>query len=418
MKKLYCVIIGMVFMPGLFSQSEPFTKDYYNIGATYYDVQTIRTMQNRIFTFEDGTIGAVWNMGNIFPAINDMEIGYNYFDGESWVSMPYQSITNQLATNPSYTKWGEIGEICVSQGEDGLIVSTREVKGTGEWVESYGPGSNAKHPFVITNGLNNTIIHLLYLIPNPDFIPTNAQPERGFIYYARSSDGGTTWDINQVLDGLGQEHYLGFTIGSYAWAIPKNENIAFVAGDYLTDLVLMKSDNGGEDWQKTVIWEHPFPMFEIFTVDVDSFYCNDGGIAVALDSENNTHVTFSLSRVFSSTQQNTSWCDPKIGGLVYWKEGMETFSNNINALCPYGHPESELVEDVNLLASIQGQGFETVIPYPTPGMITMPQISIHDIGTICVVYSSVTELSNPGEIELRHLWGRLGDLNGNWSENT
>ena len=73
-----------------------------------------------------------------------------------------------------------------------------------------------------------------------------------------------TWDINQEIDGLGPDEYLGFTIGAYTWAEPKNDVLAFVAGDYLTDLLLMKSTDEGDTWQKTVVWENSLSMSKFF----------------------------------------------------------------------------------------------------------------------------------------------------------
>ncbi|MCD4729600.1 MAG: hypothetical protein K8R74_03290 [Bacteroidales bacterium] len=343
MKSLKLLSIVFVIPVLLISQDKNWSPDEEIIGHTYYDLQTWRTMQNRIFYFDDGTIGAVWNMGMDFPNFPDLGVGYNFFDGSMWGSYPWQSITSGWAINPSYTAYLESGEICVSQGENGLIISIRETRGYGVWQEGYLQGSDFKHPVVVTSGVEHNIIQLLYLKADDTFTPTPAQPYRGFIWYARSTDGGQSWDINQQVSELGPDNYLGFTIGSYCWAEPKGDVISFVAGDYLTDLVLMKSEDGGDTWQKTIIWEHPYPMFEIFTFESDTFYCNDGGITIALDNANLANISFTLSRVYSSTEQDSIWYDPKVGGVVYWNEERESFSNNINALNPYGHPDSELI---------------------------------------------------------------------------
>ncbi len=387
-KLILSILLG--FSAFLIAQDKDLSLDEDIIGNTYYDLQTWRTMQNRIFVFDDGTKGSVWNMGMDYPNFPDLGIGYNYFDGSEWGTYPTQSITSGWAVNPSYTAYLENGEICVSQGENGLIVSIRENKGMGEWQEGYLPGSGFKHPVVVTSGVDHSIIQLLYLKADESFTPTPAQPIRGYIWYARSSDGGQTWDINQQFTELGPDNYMGFTIGSYCWAEPNEDVIAFVAGDYLTDLVLMKSEDGGDTWQKTVIWEHPFPLFEIFTVDSDTFYSNNGGISVALDNQNKANVVFTLSKVFSSTEQDTIWYDPDdYGGVVYWNEDRPSFSADIMALCPYPDTDdcsySELVEDYSLIGWLQDiNGNDTIDllddirTYPTPGMCTMPQIIIDE----------------------------------------
>ncbi|RLC22575.1 MAG: hypothetical protein DRH21_08250 [Deltaproteobacteria bacterium] len=417
-KIILLILVGLSMV--LLAQDKNLTLDDEVIGTTYYDLQTWRTMQNRTFYNDDGTIGSVWNMGMDYPDFPDMGIGYNYYDVGEWGEYPAQSITSGWAINPSYTAYQEDGEICVSQGEDGLFVNIRETKGNGPWQESYLEGAGFKHPVVITNGVDHSIIQLLYLKADESFTPTPAQPIRGFIWYARSSDGGQTWDINQQISELGPDNYLGFTIGSYCWAEPKQDVIAFVAGDYLTDLVLMKSEDGGNTWQKTVIWEHPYPMFELFTVDSDTFFCNDGGISVALDNQNRANVTFTVSRVYSSTAQDSIWYDPKIDGVVYWNEDRPTFTNDINALCPFANCSyTELVEDYSLVGWLQDlNGNDTidlleVRPYPTPGLCTMPQILIDDQDHIFVAYSSITEGYENDTANFRHIWVRLS-LNGEW----
>lgn len=389
------------------------------IGNTYYDLQTWRTMQNRIFFFDDGTIGALWNMGFNFPGFNDKGIGYNYYNGEQWGIFPWQSITSGWAEFPSYTDFGENGEICVSQGQNGLFINWRLNKGSGNWQQLLMTGYDLKHPVVVTSGIDNSMVHLLYLKSEPGFVPTDPQPDRGFIWYARSSDGMQTWEVNQQFSEIGPDHYLAFTIGAYCWSEPKGNTLAFVAGDYLTDLVLMKSPDGGDTWQKTIIWQHPYPNLEFFSVNTDTFYCNNGSMSITLDSFQNAHLTFGINYVMSHLEPSPLWYFPEVGGLVYWNEGMSPFSNNVNTLNPYGHPDSELIQDYNFIAwmqDINGNGqidtlgdFST---YPTPGLIIMPQIIISDLNDLYVIFNSVTETYNNGELDYRHLWVRNSFDNG------
>ena len=128
MKQKLTLSILVVFSIVLLAQDKNLTLNDEIIGSTYYDLQTWRTLQNRFWRFDDGTRGAVWNMGMDFPNFPDLGIGYNYYDGSLWGTYPGQSITSGWAINPSYTAYGENGEICVSQGEDGLILSIRENK--------------------------------------------------------------------------------------------------------------------------------------------------------------------------------------------------------------------------------------------------------------------------------------------------
>ena len=52
------------------------------IGNTYYDLQSNSLLQNRIYRWEDGSIGAVWTRGlESPPGFPDRGTGYNFFDG-------------------------------------------------------------------------------------------------------------------------------------------------------------------------------------------------------------------------------------------------------------------------------------------------------------------------------------------------
>ena len=412
MKKFTITFFWALISISTFGQKQTNTLDKATIGETVYDMQTWRAMQHRIVAFEDNTFGIVWNKADDWPGFSDKGIGYSYYNSDSWITLPNTSITSVWATFPSYAQLGESGELCISQGQHGLVMSSRELKGSGDWSENYTPGTDFKHPCVVTSGPNHSTVHLLYLDPDPSFTATPAQPIRGSIHYSRSTDGGQTWDIqNQAFDELNADHYLGFTIGAYAWAQPREETLAFVAGDFLTDLVLMKSTDDGDSWQKTVIWEHPYPFLEMSTVNTDTFYCDDGGISVALDNEGKAHVAFTLSRVFSSTAQDTNYYDKWVGGVVYWNEDRATFSNNINALNPYGDPASELIPDYSLIGYCQDvNGQNDYGTYPTPGLCTMPQILVRNWTGIVVTWSEVTPSYN--DVSLRHLWARSSLDNG------
>ena len=79
----------------------------------------------------------------------------------------------------------------------------------------------------------------------------------GALLYSRSSDGGASWDYeHELLEGMTADDYLGISADNYEWAESKGDNVAFLVGDFWTDLFLMKSMDGGDTWTKP--W-HRFP---------------------------------------------------------------------------------------------------------------------------------------------------------------
>lgn len=55
-----------------------------NLGQSRYDLQTNYSSQNRIFLFDNGTVGATWTRGIEETAFPDRGTGYNYFDDSDW----------------------------------------------------------------------------------------------------------------------------------------------------------------------------------------------------------------------------------------------------------------------------------------------------------------------------------------------
>ncbi|MCH8318198.1 MAG: hypothetical protein IIA88_06840 [Bacteroidetes bacterium] len=69
------------------------------IGCTYYDLQTNSSIRNGLVRNPDGTMAVVWIQSHdaaFFPPAPPSErgIGYNYYDGTSWVYMTPWAVCN------------------------------------------------------------------------------------------------------------------------------------------------------------------------------------------------------------------------------------------------------------------------------------------------------------------------------------
>ena len=386
------------------------------IGVTYYDSQTNRGMQERIYLHDDGTLGAVWTKA--VSSSGPRGTGYNYFDGNAWAP-DGDPIDLQYDTPgwPSYAPYGENGEVYTAHDYyAGTIVGIRDEKGTGEWEQSIQAGpagaEDISYPRVTTSGPDRGIIHIL----STTYSDYNGQAAA--LLYARSSDGAASWEVeNATFEDLGPDYYLEISADTYEWADPKGDLIAFLVGDWWVDLVLMKSYDGGDTWSSFKIWECPYPLYSGGVTD--TFYCPDGSHDLAIDNDGKVHVVFSLTKTYSDDgTTNNYWSD--IDGVVYWNEDMPAFSNDIDALNPYGDPNSELIEDYNLIGwsqDINGNGTLDFLgdwgTYNT-GLSSQPQIVVDDQNRIFVVYSSVTEGYNNGSLDYRHLWARASPNGGQW----
>jgi hypothetical protein len=402
------------------------------IGTSFFDLQSNSGMQNRIYVFDDGTIGATFTFGNLYANFDDRGTGYNYFNGDEWFDPPTLRIESQRTGWPAYAPFGEDGEIVVSHlagaVDEGLLFNKRDEKGTGDWNEFLFQGPVGFEPLawprITTAGIDHSIIHLFTLTLPSANGGTPYMGQDGALLYSRSADGGTTWDPQNLLfDDLNVDNYVAFDGDTYEIQA-QDDNVAILIGEPWIDLILLKSTDGGDTWNNTLIWENPYPMWTTGTV-TDTFYCVDGAHSLTFDNEGMVHIAFGINRALSVDGTAQSWF-PFVDGVGYWNESMPVFSNNINALNPYGHPDSELIEDVNLIGWTQdvdgdgeitfvGNGIDNIGTYQL-GLSSMPQILVDESNWVFIVWSSVTETYDNSQKNFRHIWCRASSDGGsNWS---
>jgi hypothetical protein len=416
-----------IYVPGSKSVSM-LTED--QIGTTWYDLQSNASSQNRIYLYDDGTMGAVWTMGFTPPAFNERGTGYNYFDGSSWGPEPTVIIEPYKTGWPSYMPYGENGELFVCHHMTlGLAYGICEDKGTGDWTMAIQAGpptaADISWPRGITTGPTNNIIHFISVTYGPEAGNYNGQYQA--FLYSRSFNGGQTWEPeNHLFEEFGPDHYASIGGDNYEFAEPKDGKLAFLVGESWMDLVLMKSEDDGDTWTKTVIWECPYPLFDPDNPPyvTPGFYCADGTHHLAFDQDGKVHVVFSINWAqYSLTPEPGYYWRPGADGVGYWNEDRPTFSADTMALNPTGEGYTELVEDYSLIGWAQDLNDNDTIDltpddlaYFGVGMSGMPQILIDDMNRIFVVYSSITEgyISGlPDEQTCRHLWCRTSP-NGEW----
>ena len=389
------------------------------IGNTFYDLQSNTMLSNRIHVYPDGTIGAVWTRGgNDAPNFANRGTGYNFFNGNAWDEVPTTRVEDERTGWPSYAPLGENGEIIISHLAAGLKISTREQKGTGDWTYQtlLGP-TDLTWPRMITTGENNNIVHLI----TNSYDPYEGQTQA--LFYYRSIDAGETWDIEEeIIEGLGPDYYTEIGADDYVWAEANGGAIAFLVGGAWNDMFMMKSIDNGDSWEKTVIWEHPYPFFDWDVTIADTFYCVDNSANITLDNDGMAHVVFGISRVMHLEVGTTYNYWPGTDGVGYWNETMPTFSNNLHALSPYSDdPESELVEDVSLVGwtqDVDGSGtidfLDEIMSYSELGISTMPTIAVDAFGTVFLAYASTTETYDNDIYNYKHIWVRRKEANENW----
>ncbi len=403
-------------------------KDELIAGGTIYDVQSNSLLANRFWLYDDGTAGAVWTMGldnNI--SMPNRGTGYNYYDGMNWGTIPTERIeTGYRCGWPSYAAFGENGEIVVSHIADGsfpdggLIMNIRPQKGTGEWIQSYIPGPEAMGgtaitwPRMTTSGENHEIIHII--VPAADAYANQDVP----LFYIKSDDGGETWTDWTILEQINSDYYSGFHADDYVWAESRGSTIAFTVSSPWHDWIVMKSTDNGDTWQKIIIWEHPYPMWDWDnTITTDTIWAPDYSADIAIGSDGMVHAVCGLTRV-AHTEPGTSFTVwPFTDGIVYWNETMPPFTaENQHRALAY----ENLVEDETLIGYVVDTGTQLLpdfVTYPELGICTMPSIMVgSDDNTVYIAWSALAPGYDNGQTNFRHIFRRYSSNNGvagSWS---
>lgn len=387
------------------------------IGSTYYDLQAVNTAPaHRFYVYDDGTMAAVWTLGSDTQNdYLDRGTGYAYYNGTTWSTSPTVRVESERAGFPSYAPVANGEMIASHHNSMGVIINWRTQRGTGDWNEYIinNPDENVvlSWPRIITSGENRMNVHMLV---------STYMPYEGLnpaILYYRSTDGGLTWETEaRIIEGMTSEDFYGLRSESYSWAEPKGNSIAFVVADRWSDLIVMRSDDNGETWQKTVVWQHPYPMWN--NEAADPFYSPDGAVSLAFDNNGKLHLAFGINRTsFMQGATNYSWY-PFVDGIGYWNEDMAGWvDGEPETLHPARLRESGnligWVEDLNDNGQIDllGNNASNLGLYFV-GLSSMPQLMIDNNDHIFLVYSGVAETYNNGTQMYRHLFARASTDGG------
>ncbi|MBC8320014.1 MAG: T9SS type A sorting domain-containing protein [Bacteroidetes bacterium] len=401
------------------------------VGETWYDLQSNSSMPNRIYAFDDGTIATTWTRGmESPPTCPDRGTGYNYFDGTSWGDYPTARIEEQRTGWPNIAPYGVNGEInCSHSGvDDGLIFSWRENKGVGAWnyFNLVGPPPNEDilWPRMITSGENNEIIHVICITPPEANGGSIYEDLNGALLYSRSSDGGVTWDPeNEILDGVSSDHTNAWNADNYAWAQPVGDNLAFIAFGGTRDGVVMKSTDGGNNWERILFYESIAPFYTLGDV-LPNYGGGDGYNAAVIDDEGIVHIAF--GRQIHNADEAGSYYFPYTDGLVYWNETMDPLDTAMiqSVIIAEDWTTTNLYQNGNLAAWTQPNGNDTIVGVATyqASLTSMPQLVAHrdEFGQkiIQVFYSALSVgYFHAGNLtNYRHIWGRFTESDGMFSE--
>lgn len=389
------------------------------VGTSIYDLQTNGSIQNRIIADDAGVAAcftfSATNSSDTYP---DRGTGYNYRTAGVWQDDITQRVESMRVGWTSLMHPANGSEVLMNHsGSAGIKVWTRPAIGTGTWVNSIVPtpsGFAMFWPRAVTGGADGNSIHMVCLADPNAGAYTNGMT--GPILYNRSTDGGATWDLTEILLP-GEENVSlveGFSGDAYA-IYSRGNKIAIASFGELQDSYIWISNDNGSTWTRSTIWDFPIDNYVIDQgTDIeldglqDTILSSDGAGAVYIDASGTAHAAFGTmfyTDDIGVIDSSYSYF-PLAGSVAYWNENMVD-------------PATEVLEigvspdlDATIPASITEVG-----QYGNSGTASHPQLAEAADGTIFCSYQAVNEAYFNGAEYLRHIYAVKSDDGGaTWTE--
>jgi hypothetical protein len=185
----------------------------------------------------------------------------------------------------------------------------------------------------------------IYVITSSSDSNIHSNGIRNGVFFSRSSDNGATWVDNQIpvplLDSVNMYRAGG---NSYAISAMGN-NVAMVFGDVGTDLTLISSNDNGNTWTKTVIWDWLIDNYNFAGTNptdynndlvIDTLWTVDGSQSLTMDKNGKVHVAFPLTRVFKDGS-STGYSFFYNTYLAYWNSDMASVADSVILIDQFGN---------------------------------------------------------------------------------
>lgn len=304
------------------------------VGISVYDLQTNGSVCPRIVADDQG-VAATWTFSALEGggAYSDRGTGYNFRNPSTnqWDDFPSARIESYRTGWSNLMHLANGSEVVLAHnGAGGIKMTTRAAVGTGAWNATTEIPNNTGEALLWPRACNvGNTIHMIAITD-----PNNSTPYNGLemaLLYYRSQDGGATWD---VVDGALPEMSSAFTkdVTADTYAIHARGNtVAIAVFGELNDTYVYVSEDAGNTWTKTVVWDFPIDGYEVdMGTDIegdgiqDTIMSTDGTGAIYVDVNNNLHVSFGTMFYTDDLGVIDSVYSyfPLAGSIAYWNSNM------------------------------------------------------------------------------------------------
>ncbi len=399
------------------------------IGTTFYDLQTNNTLMQRVVADGKGGCKATWthsqdDSGNGYP---DRGAGYNSLDANGWAFDPsdIERVEGERCGWPNIDMLSDGSVVIVSHSTaSGRLYFSKLAPGATEWsgeLLADGTGVGQVWSRMAVGGEDGMTIHV-FTSTTPTALgggPYNGV--EGQPVYHRSTDGGKTWDKQDViLPGMDSSNYARFDNDSYAMAARGNTVAIALFGGW-NDIAIWKSTDNGETWERILVNDFPLDKYAIgtpYTVDdiggidtlgpggVDmpdeaqqmAIFTSDNSGYITIDPDGKCHVVFGEMYLTDTDFTDQGWSFyPGWPYLDYWNEDMAG-QRPVRIMAPL-----DLDGDGSILSGSQDGA--VIAPY-FRSLASFPYIASDDEGTLFLSYSATDErfFENEDSEYYRHLY--------------
>ena len=408
------------------SPNVPFVKSFMDepFGLTRYDFQSNASIMNRLINHGNGELTAVWTMGQADPGFTDRGTGYNRREGGLWGDVPQGRIEDVRTGWPSIVVTEDGTELVVSHDfGQGNLVTSRRAPGETDWTQSV---VSSDVPIgqlwpQMAAGEGNTV-HLIAITS----LGSTYEGVEGHLLYYRSPDAGLTWEVQDfIVPGLDSTDYIDYR-QSDSYKIAANGNtVAIARFAFWEDVVVFRSDDNGDNWEKTVIYDFPLDKYVVdtgyeredlpqddFAPDAFAIYSSGNSGNVIIDNESKLHLFFnSLYVIDDNLTDQVLQYFPCTNGIVYWNEAMG--ENSIRTIAAAVDADGSGFLELDCL--------NTNFSHRYSSLTTAPNAGIDQENNLYLTYASITEnyfseTASPGRQHYRHIYA-IASLDGGetWS---
>ncbi len=288
------------------------------LGHTYYDWQSNSGAITRTIVWPDGRVNFAFTTASD-ASFSDRGTGIGTYDSANNEWIPSSGRVENMKTGfGSIARYGSNGVVIAAHTSSDCRIFIAPDKDNIEPYSLSAAGvldntNDPAWPNVMTSGPDRDIIHVIAKGYSDDKM-----------CYFRSTDGGQTWDKqNVILPYMGSEYCTYWESNSCYWMETTDDNcLALVVNNPWSDGMVIYSYDDGETWERKVFYKHPNPFgsFE------EPFYY-PRWTSCQWDNQHHLHVLYEFGAV--SGQAGSSNAHTALGGVAYWDEDMPYNSSGI-----------------------------------------------------------------------------------------